>query len=207
MMWRQWLVGGVVAAGAIAALAWSQPEKQAAKDQGAEGAQASPQRPEYQRLADMCGVFDVTLTIWPRPGMDPLIMKGVSTRQMVLGGKFMEERLEVAGGPMPFSGLSYMGFNAEAKDGARFEVVRMSTTVDCQMPEAGTFDAATRTFSLKGQHEIDGMYGKIRNEINVSDLDHQVVETYMGFEGYSEKFKGVVVPESKGLRMDYTRRK
>jgi hypothetical protein len=207
MAWRRWVGAGVVVAAAAGGFALAQPEKEAMDGQAQAMAQMNRMRPEHKQLAEMCGVFDVTLTIWPAPGAAPMEIKGVSTREMVLNGQFMQERLEVTGGPMPFSGLSFMGFNADAKDGPRFEVVRMSTTVNTQMPEAGTFDPATKTFTLKGQHEVNGMYGRIRNEINVGDMDRQVVETWLGFEGYSEQFKGMVVPESKGMKMEYVRRK
>ncbi len=167
-------------------------------------AKAAPSA-EYKLLSDMCGTFDLKMTITPRPGAKPLVVNATATREMALGGNFMVERVE-AQGPMPFGSVSYMGFNADAKDGPRFEVVRMSSSTRCLMPERGMYDAAKKTFTLSGEHEIEGMTGKIRNEINVSDMDHQVVETWLAFDAYAEKMKGMKVPEYHGMTMEYTRK-
>jgi hypothetical protein len=164
------------------------------------------QAPEYKLMADMCGTFDLKMTVTPQPGMKPIVMNATATRQMVLGGKFMEEKVE-ATGPMPFSTISYMGFNAAAKDGPRFEVTRMGNSASCMMPERGTYDAAKKMLTLSGEHEIDGMAGKIRNEINLAEMDHQVVESSLSYEGYAGQYKGLKVPEYHAMTMEYTRKK
>ena len=198
-MRKTWIMAVTLVAAGLVAVGAGQSDKSAV------GKKAL--RAEYKQLADICGVFDVTLKIHPaQPGTEVVVLKGVATREMVLGGKFMQEQLECKDGPTPFSSMSYMGFNAEAKDGPRFEVVRMSSTVNAQMPESGTYDPSRKIYTLKGQHEINGMYENIRNEIKVADPAHQVVETYLSFEGYTEALKDTKVPEYHALTMEYTRR-
>ena len=197
----------VVLISAVCAGAW-QPAgtgKDGVKQGANQGAPGHEERPEYKLLSDMCGTFDLKMTITPRPGAKPLVVSATATREMVLGGRFMVERVD-AKEPMPFGSISYMGFNPDAKDGPRFEVVRMSTSTKCLMPERGTYDAAKKMFTLSGEHEIDGMTGRIRNEIKIADLDHQVVETTLAFEGYSDAMKGMKVPDYHAMTMEYTRK-
>ena len=198
----------VVAAGLIGTIgftlmgaAHAQPESEPKKP--AAPAPVIRQRPEVQLLADMCGDFDLKITVWARPDSKPIVLNATAHRQMTLANQFMEERVE--GGP--YSSVSYMSYNPDAKDGPRFEVARMSSTAPCIMPETGIYDAPTRTFTLRGEHQLMGMFSRVKNVIDVSDLDHQKVEAFTSFEGYTEKTKDMKVPEYKGALMEYTRKK
>jgi hypothetical protein len=204
-----WCLCAALAAGAIGAGALHQPEggmNDEAKQEADQMAQMNALRPEHQMLAKMCGTWDVTMKITPMPGAEPIEVKAVATREMILGGKFLQERVR-SDGPMPFSSLSIAGFNADAQGGGRFEITRFSSMVHCQMPETGTYDAATSTFTTSGSHDINGMRGTIRNTVKRHGDDAEHCETYLSFEGYSEQFKGMKVDEYHAMTMDYTRRK
>jgi hypothetical protein len=157
-------------------------------------------------LASLAGTWDVEMTMYPNGDENnPMTMPAVSENRMVLGGKFLEERLRGTG-PMPFETMSLTGFNADAKGGPRFECVRLSSMVAAQMPEQGTFDPATRTFTFTGSHDINGMTGTIRNVAVMEGKDRHVVTSYLSYQGYGEKFKDVKVPEHLAMRLVMTRR-
>ena len=157
--------------------------KEAVEQQAEEMAVMNAIRPEHKLLASMCGEYDLTMTVYPMPGMDPLTIKGTAKREMILNGQFMQERVEATGGPMPFSSLSHMGYNADAEGGGRFEVNRMSSTVNVMMPEQGTFDEATRTFTLNGSHDVNGMRGSIRVIVKLLEEGKETAEVHLSFEG------------------------
>jgi hypothetical protein len=197
---------GAVLIGAACVFAWQPVKEEAVRSDEARSGMRSPGLDGPKLLAEMCGTFELKMTITPRPGAEAIVMMATATRAMEVGGRFMVERVE-AKEPMPFSSVSYMGYNPDGREGPRFEVVRMSSSSKCLMPERGTYDAARKTFTLTGEHEMEGMTGRMRNEINVSDMDHQVVETTLAYEGYSGAMKGAKVPEYHAMTMEYTRKK
>lgn len=161
---------------------------------------------EHKLLASMCGTFDIKATMIPMPGMEPLVMNAVSTREMILGGKFMKEVQEFKDGPMPATSISFVGFNPDAEGGPRFEITRMSSTITCMMPETGSYDAQTKTFTSSGEHDANGMKGRIRVVHTIVDADHEKVDVYLSMEGYAEPYKGMKIPEYKAMTLEYTRR-
>ena len=158
-------------------------------------------------LESMCGEFDVTYTAYPRPGAEPMTIKATAVREMILGGKILQQRIEATEGPMPFSTMIHTAYNAGAKGGGRFEVNRMSSMGSCMMPERGTFDPETRTFNLEGSHEINGMTGTCRVVHRLLDDGKESADVYLGFEGFSEEFKGMTVPEYKAMVVEYARKR
>ncbi len=161
----------------------------------------------HKVLESMCGEFDVTFTVHPQPGAEPMSFKATAAREMILGGKFLRETVASDEGPMPFTTMSHIGYNAAAKGGGRFEVVRMSSTGQCMMPERGTFDEETRTFHLSGEHETGGMTGSVRVEHRLLEDGGEWADVYLAFEGYSERFEGVSAPEYKAMTLEYSRKR
>jgi hypothetical protein len=196
----------ILAAGMALGLAQpKEPEMQKLEDQAAEMAHMNRLRPEHKLMEQMCGDFEVKMTVMQQ-GMDPMVINAAATRRMIMNGQFLEERVEAAA-PFPSSTIAVMGFNADAKDGPRFEVVRFGTMANCLMPENGTYDAAAKRFTLAGEHEINGMTGRVRVVIDMADPAHERAEVHLAMEGYSDQFRGVKIPEYQAMTMEYTRRK
>ncbi len=197
---------------AVAQPAGEKPMDERAKAEAEAMAAMNALGPEHRRLAEMCGTFDVTMRMFHTPESPPLELKATATRTMILGGKFLRETVECAG-PIAFTSESIAGYNPDAPPAGErtsagcYEVVRMSSMVLCQMPETGTFDEPTRTFHFSGKHAINGMHGTIRVRHTLESRDREVAVVHLSFEGYSDQFKGVVIPEYKAMEMVYTRRK
>jgi hypothetical protein len=62
--------------------------------------------PEHTRLVAMSGTWDVEMTLWPRPGSAGLTAKATSTIRPLLGGLFVEEKIEGALNGTPFTSSS-----------------------------------------------------------------------------------------------------
>lgn len=107
---------------------------------------------------------------------------------------------------MPYSAISIVGFNRDAEAGPRFEITRYSSTVSCTLPETGTYDAATRTFTTSGEHEVNGMRGKMRVVHTLLDGGKEKAEVYLAMEGYADAYKGMKIPEYKAMVLEFTKR-
>jgi hypothetical protein len=184
----------------------AQPEQpRAAGDEAAMMEQMNRPRPEHELLASMAGTFDVTITT-RASYMPQMTFKGEAVREVILGGRFLQEKTEIKDELLGYTTMWIMGFNPDAESGPRFEVTRYSSMVTCTMPESGTWDEATRTITLKGQHEINGMRGSIR-VLHTVNADAERAEVYLGFVGYSEQFKDTTIPEYHAMTIEYARRK
>ncbi len=162
-------------------------------------------RPEHQWLRRQCGEFKVKLTISPEPGGEAITLSATAKREMMLGGKFMIERLSCKDGPAPYDAMTITGFNPDAEGGPRFEIVRYSSMVMCTMPEEGRWDEGARTMTSVGVHQVSGMNGRIRVVTRHPSDDASVSEVFMAMEGYSEQFRGVKTPEYKAMEIRYER--
>lgn len=167
----------------------------------------SAKSPEQQWMLRQCGTFKVKMTMTMEPGAAPLPpIEATTTREMVLGGRFLMERTESGkSSPFSFTTMSMYGFNPDAEGGPRFEIVRYSSMAPCTMPEEGRWDEATKTLTSVGMHQLAGMTERVRVVHRFENDDRGVAEIYFSMEGYSEKTKGVKVPEYKGLVMEYER--
>lgn len=221
------LIGALALGAALAQPAKKPPAQQPPKGPAAPGAghppeappQASPEAqaemmkamkaksPEQQWMLRQCGTFKVKMTMTLEPGAEPLPpLQATSTREMILGGRFLMERTESGkDSPLAFSTMSIYGFNADAEGGPRFEIVRYSSMAPCTMPEEGRWDEASKTLTSVGMHQLAGMTERCRVVHRFENDDKGVAEIYFTMEGYGERFKGVKVPEYKGLVMEYER--
>lgn len=71
--------------------------------------QAQP-GPEHAMLAKMAGAWDQEIRMWPQPGAEPMVMKGVAESRLILGGRFLQSESRMTGMEEPV-GVSLMGFD------------------------------------------------------------------------------------------------
>ena len=102
--------------------------------------------PEHARLTALVGTWDVELTFWFKPGSPGIVSKGVSTIRPLFDGLFIEEKIEGALNGVPFTTLAWTGFNTGTR---QYEATRIASTNTSRIPEAGTWDEATKRFGSK----------------------------------------------------------
>ncbi|MEO1087407.1 MAG: DUF1579 domain-containing protein, partial [Acidobacteriota bacterium] len=73
--------------------------------------QAATPGDEHATLAKGAGTWKATVTSWPSPGAPPMTSEGVFERQLILGGRVMEESYKGDVMGMPFEGHSMLGFD------------------------------------------------------------------------------------------------
>jgi len=66
---------------------------------------------EHEFLGKQVGTWDVAGRYWMAPGADPMVAKGVAEQQLVLGGRFLQQKFTLGMGGMSMEGLGYWGWD------------------------------------------------------------------------------------------------
>jgi hypothetical protein len=148
--------------------------------------------PEHARLTALCGSWDVELTFWFKPGAPGMTTKGTSIIRSLLDGLFIEERIDGQLNAMPFTTLSWTGFNTSTHE---YEATRIASTNTSRIAENGAWDDQAGRFELKGTYKLAGETWTQRTVIQPS-ADTMVVTSYLSFGK---------VPEWKAVEMRYKR--
>jgi hypothetical protein len=158
------------------------------------GLAASQTRPEHARLTAMAGTWDVELTFWFKPGAPGVTTKGTSTIQSILGGLFIEEKIEGTLNGTPFTTLAWTGFNTATR---QYEATRIASTNTIRIAETGSYDEKTQQFELKADYPFAGDTWHQRTVIQPASADAMTAISYLSFGA---------VPEWKSVEIKYTRR-
>jgi len=150
--------------------------------------------PEHARLTAMSGTWDVELTFWFKPGGPGLATKGTSTIRPLLGGLFIEEKIEGTLNGAPFTTLAWTGYNT---DSHKYEATRIASTNTIRIAETGTYDDKTRQFELKADYPLAGDTWHQRTVIQLLSANTMVATSYLSFG---------TVPEWKAVEIKYTRK-
>jgi hypothetical protein len=150
--------------------------------------------PEHARLIAMCGIWDVEMTFWFRPGGPGVTTKGTSTIRSLFDGRFVEEQIEGALNGVPFTTLAWTGFNTATH---QYEATRIASTNTMRVAETGGYDEQTKQFELKADYPLSGETWHQRTVIQPMSADAMIATSYLSFGK---------VPEWKGVEIKYTRR-
>jgi hypothetical protein len=153
----------------------------------------APVDPEHARLAAMCGLWNVEMTFWFKPGAPGIATTATSTITSLLGGLFIEERIQGALSGAPFTTLAWTGFNTETR---QYEATRIASTNTARIAESGSYDEKTRQFELKADYPLAGETWHQRTVIQPTSLDAMVATSYLSFGA---------VPEWKAVEIKYAR--
>jgi hypothetical protein len=118
--------------------------------------------------------------------------KGTSIIRSLLDGLFIEERIDGQLNAMPFTTLSWTGFNTSTHE---YEATRIASTNTSRIAENGAWDDQAGRFELKGTYKLAGETWTQRTVIQPS-ADTMVVTSYLSFGK---------VPEWKAVEMRYKR--
>lgn len=148
--------------------------------------------PEHALLARMTGEFHVDMTFCFEPG-GPLVRSvGRSSTRIVLGGLFLEERLDGAWGETQWTTLSLTGFNASTR---LYQATRIASTNTIAIWEQGAYNAGSGRLDLRAEYPFAGEIWRQRSLITPSP--EPSVDVYVGHAD---------VPDWKGTELRYRRR-
>ncbi|MCH7760984.1 DUF1579 family protein, partial [candidate division TA06 bacterium] len=101
-------------------------------------------------LESLVGDWEIEFKLWPEPGQDPMILKGIATNAMILGGRFLQSSSTFGEGDMKTETLYILGFDRRHK---KFTSIGFDTWGTYSVSAAGTYDEKTKTITMYGEDE------------------------------------------------------
>jgi len=194
------LAAALLAAGLYAA-APDSPVTAAPAESGAnQEPAAAPESPkptsEHAALARSEGTWDASVeTSMGPPGTPPQKSKGVETNRICCGGLWMITDYKSNPGSAPFEGHGMTGYEPAKK---KYVSTWVDSDLTTPMTSEGTYDAATRTLTMRGSMNSRGKTLQWRNVEVWKDDDTRQFTQYM---------RGPGGKETPGVSITYTRRK
>jgi len=114
------------------------------------------------------GDWDVTSTMWMKPGAEPEVSKGENTSKLILGGRFLSSHVKGMMMGMPFEGLSIAGYDNFKKEYVTMWIDNAGTGI---YQTSGTVDKASKTRTETGLWDdlMNGGKIKVRWETKIID--------------------------------------
>jgi hypothetical protein len=138
---------------------------------------------EHERLKQLAGTWTCTGTVHTI-SMGDMPVRGRSVNQLVLGGRFLQMDYEGPGPAGTLQGTGHMGYDRQSRTYQSTWMMSLGTTIDVM---AGTFDADTHTFELRGaQKMIDDTVWHYRETLQIVDADTLVEKQYVTPAGGKE---------------------
>ncbi|MEM8574322.1 MAG: DUF1579 family protein [Pseudomonadota bacterium] len=141
-------------------------------------AESAAHSPANARLDALVGEWKTAIKVWDNPDGEPVSLKGQTTRQWVLGGRFIEERSENdTSREGRFQSIAYLGFDKETRLYERFWMTNTATRI---FVERGRYDPENNLFLLQGSETSkDGAVISTTSELKVSSPDRHIFTAYV----------------------------
>jgi hypothetical protein len=150
--------------------------------------------PEHARLSAMCGTWNVEMTFWLQPGQNGIPVKATSVISPLLGGRFIEEKIEGVLNGTPFTTLAWTGFNTVTH---QYEATRIASTNTMRIAETGRYDETMKALELQAEYPLAGETWHQRTVITMTSADAMIASSYLRFGS---------VPEWKAVEIKYSRK-
>ena len=151
----------------------------------------------HKRLEAMAGKWNTKQTIWMDPKAPPLVETGTATNTMIMGGRHMRQDFQGNWMGQAFTGVGYTGYDNVSGKYYSTWTDSMATGL---FVSHGDYDAATRTYTFRGEMADPAAGGAkipMRNVVRVVDDDHHVFEMHETRDG----------KERRTMRIEYARAK
>lgn len=153
----------------------------------------------HKKLDPFVGTFAAEVKLWMGSG-EPHVSTGVIENALDLDGRFLRQtyRGDPGDSPFPnFEGRGYWGYNTVTNKYEGFWIDSASTAMQ---NEVGDVDESGKVWTMIGEmtNPQSGQVMKKRSVITLQDNDHHKMEMF---------FSGPDGDESKGMEINYTRKK
>ncbi len=196
-------IAGVCLAGALWAaplLAHDPKEKAPAMDEKAmmeAFAKMAAVGENHTLLAGMAGEWTSVTKMWMAPGQPPQESPGTTVNTMIMGGRYLHSVHKSTVMGQPFEGIGTTAYDNLSGQfiGTWFD--SMSTGIFVQ---TGKYDAATRTFTYRGQTQdpmSPATLVPVRSTLRLADADTHVFEWYETRDGHEARTMEIVYKRKK----------
>lgn len=129
----------------------------------------------HEQLAKTVGTWKLTIKMWMEPGAEPEVNEGTAEREMIMGGRHLEERVTSTAMGMPFEGRGVTGYdNVTGKYWSTW-VDNLSTSV---WVTEGEREGETMVFTGKASNPMGGPPTEMRMVSKMEGDDKEVVEMF-----------------------------
>jgi len=170
------LASVVLAAGAVLAGDGQKDEPQV--DPAAMQAWMAAMTPgeHHEHIRKMAGNFDYTIKMWMDPSSPPEESRGKRTAEMLLGGRYLEEKYTGTFMGMPFEGVGLLGYDNVGKRYVTTWIDNMSTGV---MVGYGTCSKDGWEMTSESLDPVTGKTVTSKSKVSMPDDDTIVMEMWM----------------------------
>jgi hypothetical protein len=146
----------------------------------AEMARAGAPGPAHEKLRPMEGRWKVVSKSWFAPG-EPMVNEGTCENRLVLGGRFLEQRLKATMMGQPFEGIGLTGY--DNRKGV-YTFVWIDNFGTATMTGEGAMDDSAHELTMKGVADgPDGKPAEFRMVTRIVDPNRHVFSMYQTQEG------------------------
>jgi hypothetical protein len=133
--------------------------------------------PEHKKLQPLVGDWALTVKLWTDPSQPPAEAKGTVQRKWVMGGRFVQESVQVQCGGKSFEGLGLVGYDSGQKKFTAMKACGLCGTISHGL--ATCSDSGTRFECVKEECcPVTGQKVKGRDEIVIEGNDRIVVNVF-----------------------------
>ncbi len=143
----------------------------------------------HKHLETLAGEYNMSGKAWMVPGAEPTEFTGTRTAKMILGGRFLEEKVDSQFMGMPFEGRGLFAYDNVAERYIYTWVDNMGTTVTSAYGNC----SADGVWTLEGEH-IDPVTGEMSSYRNIM----RTTDTGFVFEWHEK--------ESMMMEITYTKK-
>jgi hypothetical protein len=131
----------------------------------------------HKMLAQSNGTWAAEITMWEKPGGDPMTSKGSSVTTSILDGHFQQSTFSGDMMGMKFKGISTLGYDNTTKEFVSTWIENMSNGM---MVMKGTWDEGTKSMHMSGtqKNPANGLDCKMREVYKIVDDKNHLMEMY-----------------------------
>ncbi len=130
----------------------------------------------HKALEALAGSWEEAIQMWMDPSKPPTESKSTSESHMIMGGRYLEEKIKGEFGGMPFLGQSVTGYDNLQKKYTFAWIDNMGTGISLAH---GSYDPDKKTFTYLGEEsEPDGKKVKTKMVTHLIDKDRYEVDMY-----------------------------
>jgi hypothetical protein len=129
----------------------------------------------HEYLASFAGDWDVTAKMYMDPSQSPMESTGKTTKSMILGGRFLQEKMTGTMMGMPMEALGYTGYNNTT---GKMEFSWMDNMGTMIMTGAGERDGETMTLMSEFMDPMTGKPAKVKMVVQANGPDEHTFTMY-----------------------------
>jgi len=154
-------------------------------------AKAGTPGPEHKKLEPLVGNWTVTIKLWTDPNQSPAQATGTAQRKWIMGGRFVQETVQINCNGKTFEGMGLVGYDQAQKKFTGVKVCGLCGTISHGLATCNS--SGTKFECVKEECcPLSGQKIKGRDVITIENNDRIVVNVFKTFDGKEQKVMEIV---------------